>query len=217
MYSPLPLSSLSFARDNEDGRDIKHVLLITWTAMHALDLTNYVAAHPGSTLRNSAIHGIHCTRTHLRHMSLIHSRPGCADYGRSPTTTGFGMTSVSTVSCLPRPNHGTGSREAPTFARPRGAALGYDEGVDFDLSRLDAGGGITRRFCLAIQTMAASLFSAPSTYALIQFNVARERPLHCWIDKHPSYEWVNGSSNHGTMTSLDRGQLCVVPLTTAPF
>jgi hypothetical protein len=38
------------ADDGLDRRDVKHVLLISVDGLHALDLTNYVAAHPSSAL-----------------------------------------------------------------------------------------------------------------------------------------------------------------------
>ena len=73
MVFALAISSLSFARDNEDGRDIKHVLLISVDGMHALDLTELHRRHiPAQQWRNSAAMALRIP-THLRHISLIHS------------------------------------------------------------------------------------------------------------------------------------------------
>src|SRR5258708_38094402 len=85
----LAVASLSFSSDNEDGRDIKHVLLISLDGMHALDLTNYIAAHPGSTLAQLSGHGITYTNASTPYIS--DSFPGLAALitGRPPTTTGL--------------------------------------------------------------------------------------------------------------------------------
>src|SRR5690349_15252144 len=75
-------------RDNEERRDIKHVLLISVDGMHALDLTNYVASHPNSTLAGLSKHGI--TYTNASTPFVSDSFPGLAALitGGSPATTG---------------------------------------------------------------------------------------------------------------------------------
>ena len=188
----LAVSSLSFARDNEDGRDIKHVLLISVDGMHALDLTNYIAVHPGSTLAQLSGHGITYTNASTPYIS--DSFPGLAALvtGGSPTTTGLWYdVSFNRKLSPPAQTTGTGIPGGANLCPGTvGAALGYDEGVDFDLSRLDAGGGINPAFlprdpnngckpvlphqCVRVNTI---------------FNVAREAALYtAWIDKHTSYE-----------------------------
>src|SRR5690348_18337493 len=89
MVFALAVSSLSFARDNEDGRDIKHVLLISVDGMHALDLTNYAATHPNSTLSQLSGHGITYTNASTPYVS--DSFPGLAALitGGSPATVGL--------------------------------------------------------------------------------------------------------------------------------
>jgi hypothetical protein len=62
--------------DSEDRRDTKHVLLISVDRMHALDLTNYVAAHPSSTLARLSGHGI--TYTNASTPFVSDSFPGLA-------------------------------------------------------------------------------------------------------------------------------------------
>jgi len=49
------------ARANDEianGHKIKHVLLLSVDGLHALDVANYVAAHPDSALAALASHGI---------------------------------------------------------------------------------------------------------------------------------------------------------------
>jgi hypothetical protein len=218
----LAISSLSFARDNEDGRDIKHVLLISVDGMHALDLTNYIAAHPGSTLAQLSGHGITYTNASTPYVS--DSFPGLAALitGGSPTTTGLWYdVSFNRKLSPPAQTTGTGILGGANLCPGTvGAALGYDEGVDFDLSRLDAGGGINPAF-LPRDPNDACKPVFPHQYVRVNtiFNVAREAGLYtAWIDKHPSYEWVNGPSNHGTNDFFGpEVNSAVVPLTVAPF
>src|SRR5215471_16662816 len=144
----LAVSSISSAQDNQDGRDIKHVLLISVDGMHALDLTNYIAAHPSSTLAQLSGHGITYTNASTPYIS--DSFPGLAALvtGGSPTTTGLWY-DVSFNRKLSPPKQTTlngipgGANLCPGTV---GTALEYSEGVDFDLSRLDGGGGINPDF-----------------------------------------------------------------------
>jgi hypothetical protein len=48
----------SRADDELRGKKIKHVLLISVDGLHALDVANYVAAHPNSALARLAGHGV---------------------------------------------------------------------------------------------------------------------------------------------------------------
>src|SRR5262245_65102589 len=77
------------AAHNEDSPRAKHVLLISVDGMHALDLTNYVAAHPNSTLAFLSAHGK--TFTNASTPFVSDSFPGLAALvtGGSPATTGL--------------------------------------------------------------------------------------------------------------------------------
>ena len=218
----LAIHSLSFARENEDRRDIKHVLLISVDGMHALDLTNYVAAHPNSTMAQLSSHGITYTNASTPYIS--DSFPGLAALvtGGSPVTAGIWYdVSYNRKLSPPAQTTGTGIPGGANLCPGTvGTALGYDEGVDFDLSRLDAGGGINPAF-LPRDPNHGCKPVFPHQYLRVNtiFNVAREAGLYtAWIDKHPSYEWVNGPSNHGTNDFFGpEVNSAVVPLTTAPF
>lgn len=222
MAFAIAISSLSFAQDDENNRDIKHVLLISVDGMHALDLTNYVAAHPGSTLALLSGHGITYANASTPYVS--DSFPGLAALvtGGAPATTGLWYdVSFNRKLSPPAQSTGTGIPGGATLCPGTvGAALGYDEGVDVDLSRLDAGGGINPAF-LPRDPNNGCKPVFPHQYVRVNtiFNVAREAGLYtAWIDKHPSYEWVNGPSNHGTNDFFGpEVNSAVVPLTVAPF
>ena len=44
--------------DELKGHKIEHVLLISVDGLHALDLSNYIASHPNSTLAGLSKHGL---------------------------------------------------------------------------------------------------------------------------------------------------------------
>src|ERR1035441_7434721 len=87
--SLLPLSLLAHADDDGGRRHVKHVLLISVDGLHALDLSNYIAAHSGSTLAALSHHGV--TYSNAATSQPSDSFPGLAALvtGGSPTTTGL--------------------------------------------------------------------------------------------------------------------------------
>src|SRR6202521_4829286 len=72
-----------------DGHQIKHVLLISVDGLHALDVANYVAAHPGSALAELSSHGI--TYSNARTPANSDSFPGLLALvtGGSPVSHGL--------------------------------------------------------------------------------------------------------------------------------
>jgi type I phosphodiesterase/nucleotide pyrophosphatase len=208
-------NSFAATRDNEERRDIKHVLLISVDGMHALDLTNYVASHPNSTLAGLSKHGI--TYTNASTPFVSDSFPGLAALitGGSPATTGLWY-DVSFNRKLSPPAQNGASLCPGTMGTP----VLYDESVDMDSSRLDAGGGINpAAFPRDPAHGCQPVF--PHQYVRVNtiFNVARQAGLYtAWSDKHPAYEWVNGPSNQGTNDFFGpEVNSAVVPLTTPPF
>ena len=187
-------------RDDDDHRrPIKHVLLISVDGMHALDLTNYVATHPNSTLALLSEHGK--TFTNASTSQPSDSFPGLASLvtGGSPITTGFWY-DVSFNRAL-APNKATNPILGPT-AGPcpaiGGTTVELDEGADKDLTRLDGGGGINPDFLPRDNNTCQPVF--PHQYLRVNtiFEVVRAHGGYtAWTDKHPAYEWTNGPSGHG--------------------
>jgi Type I phosphodiesterase / nucleotide pyrophosphatase len=218
----LTLTTFGATRESEDRRDIKHVLLISVDGMHALDLTNYVASHPQSTLAQLSGHGI--TYTNASTPFVSDSFPGLSALvtGGSPATTGLWY-DVSYNRKLSPPAQTThnGIPGGPNLCPGTvGSALEYSEGVDINPDRLDAGGGIDPTL-LPRDPANGCKPVFPHQYVRVNtvFNVARQAGLYtAWIDKHPAYEWVNGPSNHGTNDFFaPEVNSLVVPLTVAPF
>ena len=197
----LPFSALAADKPGEEGRrDIKHVLLISVDGMHALDLTNYVASHPHSTLAQLSASGN--TYTNAATSQPSDSFPGLASLvtGGSPISTGLWY-DVSWNRKLSPP-----AQSNPVIGINGGACPGtigtiveLDEGVDADLTLLNGGGGINPNFLPRDpENNCAPVF--PHQYIRVNtiFEVVRAHGGRtAWTDKHPSYEWTNGPSGHG--------------------
>src|SRR5215470_2289430 len=192
----------SFAANSDDDRDgrIKHVLLISVDGLHALDLSNYVASHPHSTLAQLSAHGK--TYTNASSSQPSDSFPGLVALvtGGSPRTTGFWYdVSFNRQLSLPAaPNTVMGMASGPCPSTG-GAVVELDEGVDFDLTQLDGGGGINPAFLPRDPNNGcAPVF--PHQYLRVNtiFEVVKAHGGRtAWVDKHPSYEWTNGPSGKG--------------------
>jgi len=192
----------SFAANNDDDRDsrIKHVLLISVDGLHALDLSNYVASHPHSALAQLSAHGK--TYTNASASQPSDSFPGLVSLvtGGSPATTGFWYdVSFNRKLSLPAVANtvmGMASGPCPSTG---GAVVELDEGVDFDLTQLNGGGGINPDF-LPRDPDNGCQPVFPHQYLRVNtiFEVVRAHGgWTAWTDKHPSYEWTNGPSGHG--------------------
>ena len=183
----------------QDG-PIKRVLLISVDGLHALDLTNYVAAHPTSTLARLSRHGK--TYTNASSSQPSDSFPGLVALvtGGSPTTTGFWYdVSFNRQLSLPAaPNTVMGMASGPCPSTG-GAVVELDESVDFDLTQLDGGGGINPAFLPRDPNNGcAPVF--PHQYLRVNtiFEVVKANGgWTAWTDKHPSYEWTKGPSGKG--------------------
>jgi hypothetical protein len=191
------------ARANDDSfksRKIEHVLLISVDGLHALDLSNYVAAHPDSTLATLSKHGY--TYSNASTSTPSDSFPGLAALvtGGSPTTTGlwYDVTWNRALSPQAQGNSimGTVGGACPGAI---GAVVELDEGVDSDLTRLDGGGSINPAF-LPRDPNNGCKPVFPHQYLRVNtvFEVVRAHGGRtAWTDKHPSYEWTNGPSGKG--------------------
>jgi hypothetical protein len=181
------------------AHQVRHVLLISVDGMHALDLSNFVASHPDSNLAALTRHGV--TYTNNVTASPSDSFPGLASLvtGGSPVTTGLWYDDTyNRALSPPAQTDGLGN---PGGACPGviGTNVAWDEAVDKDLTRLDAGGGINPNFLVRDPNNGCKTV-APHEYLRVNtiFEVIRAAGGRtAWTDKHPSYEWTNGPSGKG--------------------
>lgn len=193
----------SYAQKNENVRKIKHVLLISVDGLHALDLSNYVASHPNSTLAYLSRHGI--TYTNASTSQPSDSFPGLTSLvtGGSPITAGFWYdvtynrrTSPPAATTPYISAVGTAGGPCPGQI---GGVVEYDESVDNDLTLLNGGGGINPNF-LPRDPFHNCAPIYPHQYLRVNtiFEVVKwHGGSTAWTDKHPSYEWTNGPSGKG--------------------
>jgi hypothetical protein len=180
---------------------IEHVLLISVDGLHSVDVNNYIAANPTSTLARLANRGIRYDNAYIP--SISDSFPGLAALvtGGSPVTTGFWY-DVTYNRKLSPPALTTpygivgGAALCPSVI---GTQVGFDEEVDVDYTKLNGGGGINPAYLPRDSTKGCAPVW-PHQYLRVNtiFEVAREAGMYtAWTDKHPSYEWTNGPSGTG--------------------
>jgi hypothetical protein len=184
-----------------EHRKIEHVLLISVDGLHSIDMSNYIAANPNSTLATLAKHGVRYDNAYIP--SLSDSFPGLAALitGGSPVTTGFWY-DVTYNRKLSPPALTTpygivgGAALCPSVI---GTQVGFDEEIDNDYTKLNGGGGINPAYLPRDSTKGCAPVY-PHSYLRVNtiFEVAHAAGLHtAWTDKHPSYEWTNGPSGMG--------------------
>jgi hypothetical protein len=183
----------------ETGHQVRHVLLISIDGLHALDLANYVTSHSDSTLAELSHNGI--TYTNDSTSSPSDSFPGLAALvtGGSPTTTGLWYDDTyNRALSPPMHNDGLGNPGGPCPGTI-GTNVAWDEAVDFDLTKLNGGGGINPDFLVRDPTNGCHTIH-PHQYLRVNtiFEVVKAHGGRtAWTDKHPSYEWTNGPSGKG--------------------
>jgi hypothetical protein len=187
----------------------EHVLLLSVDGLHAADLATYVRNHPGSALAQVVSHGLDYTNALTPFPS--DSFPGMVGQvtGGNPKTTGV-YYDVSYNRALLPPGTTDCARATP------GTAVHYEETVDRDPTRLDAGQGLsglpgsilgmTGRPQTLLNPAALPVDPAtcqpvlPHGYlkANTIFEVAKAAGLGtAWSDKHAAYDILNGPSGTG--------------------
>jgi type I phosphodiesterase/nucleotide pyrophosphatase len=174
---------------------IRHVLLLSVDGLHASDLADYVSAHPASALAQLSGHGV--TYSQASTSMPSDSFPGLIAMvtGGSPAVTGVYYDDSYDRLLLPPNLDADGN---PLGGSDPGTEIVYDETIDLDLTRPDAGGGINPD--RLPRDAATDLPVYPHTFLRVNtiFEVAKQARLRtAWSDKHPAYDIVNGPSGHG--------------------
>jgi len=173
----------------DDSPRIRHVLLISVDGMHAVDLERYVELHPNSTLAQLSQIGVLYPNASTSRPS--DSFPGLLSIvtGGTPRSTGvFYDDSYDRKLAPPGSNCGI-----------VGTEVVYDESIDIDSTKIDAGGGINpanlprdpSKGCTPVY---------PHSFLRVNtiFEVIKAAGMRtAWSDKHPAYELVNGPSGQG--------------------
>jgi hypothetical protein len=199
-----------------------HVLLISVDGLHAIDLANYAATHPSSTLASLSKAGIQYSNAFSPAPS--DSFPGMLALvtGGTPRSTGvFYDDSYDRTYFAP----GSDCSGAP------GAEVAFAENIDVDSEKID-GGGTPGKWQTQIDpkklpmTLVGGKCVAvyPHSFARVNnaFEIVKARGGRTgWSDKHPSYESLNGPSGTGLDDFFALEQDSLIPgtklATTASF
>jgi hypothetical protein len=184
----LMIPRLGEAQTVPSGR-IQHVLLLSIDGFHGVDLANYVAANPSSTLAQLSATGV-------TYRNAASSKPSDSFPGLLAIVTGG-----STVS------HGVFYDDSYDRAlsppgsncQTVGTEVLYDGSINKDPNALDGGGGIDpAKLPLDPSKGCAPVY--PHNYLRVNtiFEVIHAAGMRtAWCDKHLSYEIVNGPSGVG--------------------
>jgi len=180
-------------QDELRGHKINHVLLISVDGLHALDVANYVAAHPNSAMATLSNHGV--TFSNARTPANSDSFPGLLALvtGGSPISHGL-FYDVSYDRTIFDPKNTTCSGGA-------GNTMVFDESTDkytpaiVSLNALDPA---TLPNHIDANGKCVRLFPHNAIRSNTIFEVVRASGgVTAWADKHPAYDLVNGPSGHG--------------------
>ena len=184
------------ARANDvlgQGNKMKHVLLVSVDGLHALDVANYVAAHPDSALAALSTHGI--TYSNARTPANSDSFPGLLALvtGGSPISHGL-FYDVSYDRTIFDPTNTTCTGQA-------GNLMVFDESVDL-YDSLSVSQNVIDPTKLPRhvneQGECVPLFPHSAMRSNTIFEVVKSAGGHtAWADKHPAYDLVNGPSGNG--------------------
>ena len=190
-------------QDDNDQR-VSRVLLVSIDGMHAADFANCMTGLPGvnsgrpycPALAALAEHGLNYPQASASKPS--DSFPGilAMTTGGSPRTTGV-FYDVSYDRKLSPPNAVAPSACPST----EGTQVIFDESIDRDLTKLNAGGGIDTD-ALPRDGANACAPVYPHTFLRVNtiFEVVRAAGGYtAWSDKHPAYEILNGPSGTGVL------------------
>lgn len=189
--SPAPLSANT---DLGEGHQIKHVLLISVDGLHALDVANYVAAHPDSALAELSGHGI--TYSNARTPANSDSFPGLLALvtGGSPISHGL-FYDVSYNRSIFDPTN-TSCQGQP------GNMQVFDETIDMytgnppvSVNKIDPT-TLPRYINEDGQCVAKYPHNAMRSNTIFEV-VKAAHGVTAWADKHPAYDLVNGPSGKG--------------------
>ena len=186
----------SCTRANDDlggGNKIKHVLLVSVDGLHALDVSNYVAAHRGSAFAELSRRGI--TYSNARTPANSDSFPGLLALitGGSPISHGL-FYDVSYDREIFDPTNTTCSGQ-------QGNMMVFDETIDRYTGTPPVSLNVIDPTTLPnhlVNGQCVRLFPHEAMRANTIFEIVRASGGRtAWADKHPAYDIANGPSGHG--------------------
>ena len=193
---------------------IEHVLLVSIDGLHALDVANYVQAHPTSALARLSQHGI--TYSNARTPANSDSFPGLVALttGGSPISSGLFYDAS-----YDRAYYGNGDSKCAGATRDangnpinisgvpagKGSSIAFDESIDLyvtdPVSGLPVSQNVIDPTALPFQKVDGKCLpvfphNAIKTNTIFEV-VKAHGGVTAWADKHPAYEWTQSPSGKG--------------------
>jgi len=171
--------------------EAQRVLLISIDGMHELDLTNYIAAHPSSTMAQLVSGGIHYT-------SASSTKPADSFPGLLAMVTGGGPRSVGVFydDTWDRTLFPPGTTDCTGL--PPGAEAPWTAVIDDFPTHIDATIALAKLPLRSVGGVCTPVY--PHNYLRVNtvFEVIKARGGRtAWSDKHPSYDILQGPSGAG--------------------
>ena len=198
LSAAIGLTACAIMAGSAEAAAYARVLLVSIDGMHAIDLANYVASHPQSTLSRLSQTGV--TYTNAMSTNPSDSFPGLLAQvtGGSPKSTGVFYDDSFDRTYFPP---GSDCKGDP------GTEVAFAESIDVDDTRLDAGGTpgqpLTqidpKKLPLAlIDGQCSPVYPHAFNRMNTVFEVVKQHGGRtAWSDKHPAYEWLAGPSGLG--------------------
>ncbi len=215
----LALAGLFSATAAAQGNSkIQHVLLLSIDGMHSLDFANCTKGVPSSGNEPYCPHLASLSATGVHYLQALTSKPSDSFPGLVAQITGATPRSagifydVSYDRALSPPAKTTpygivgGAKLCPSVI---GTQVGFDEEIDYNLTKLDSGkpNGSSGINCINHDYLprdpkkgCAPVY--PHNYIRVNtiFNVVKNAGGYtAWSDKHPSYDFTNGPSGDGVI------------------
>ena len=179
---------------------IKHVLVLSFDGLHALDLANYIQGNPTSGFAQLASHGVRYSNASTSKPS--DSFPGTlAPFtGGSPNSTGVFYDDSYDRKLSPPLIDASGKALGSTTCSVIGTEVLYDETIDLNPNASDGGGGIdVRRLPRDPYNNCAPVYPWMYNRVNTVFEVVHDHGLlTAWSDKHVgAYTILEGTKGNG--------------------
>jgi Type I phosphodiesterase / nucleotide pyrophosphatase len=167
---------------------VKRVILISVDGLHALDLANFIKTEPQSNLAKLSVQGVTYTQAFTSKPS--DSFPGLLSMvtGGSPISTGVWYEGGYARDLSPPGSH----------CSAVGTEIVWDSSIDRDKKQFEGGGIDPAKLPLDPKKGCTPVY--PHNYLRVNtiFEVVHAARMRtAWVDKHPSYEMVDGPSGKG--------------------
>ncbi|HVJ06860.1 MAG TPA: alkaline phosphatase family protein [Acidisarcina sp.] len=192
----------ALADENESGAstEVKHVLVLSFDGLHAIDLANYIQSHPASAFADLARHGVRYSNASTSKPS--DSFPGILAplTGGSPNSTGVWYDDAYDRKYSPPLVDADGNPLGDKNCTVIGTEVVMDESIDKNMNAIDGGGGINEdRLPRDPANGCAPVY--PWQYSRVNnvFEVVKAHGgLTAWSDKHVgAYTILYGPSGKG--------------------